>query len=233
MFKEILFQNKTGLRSQSGGLLFILFSLFREFYNQVICAPDCLAQISNLPGIADDMNIAARCILLAGQKIHGINHPVAPVYYLGFNNMWADDLGFPSCDDLNQLADGFAGALYDKFFHLPSYFESPCGFLTGKAAEKLGLTAGLPVSTPMGDGNITGLCFCGKHPHAIVSVLGTSVGTSFVMDELIPMSGINGVVWGGYLPEKACYDAGSPCMGDMPDWSIKNQVPQTFPDSFA
>ena len=158
-------------------------------------------------------------------------HPVASIYYLGFNNMWARDLGYPARDDLDRLASGFGKALYDKFFLPPSGFETPCGFLSEKAAEDLGLLPGTPVATPMGDGNITGLVFCGKHPHAIVSVLGTSVGTSFVMDRLVPMSGINGVVQDGYLAGKACYDAGSPCMGDMLGWFINMQVPASYTDA--
>ncbi len=155
-------------------------------------------------------------------------HPVASIYYLGFNNMWARDLGYPSRQDLDRLAPGFGNALYDKFFLPPSEFETPCGFLTEEAAEELGLIPGTPVATPMGDGNITGLVFCRAHPHAIVSVLGTSVATSFVMDRLVAMSGINGVVQDGYLTGKACYDAGSPCMGDMLDWFTKRQVPPDY-----
>jgi L-ribulokinase len=154
--------------------------------------------------------------------------PVNSIYSLGFKGMWAPDLGFPSREELDALGQGFAEAYGRKFAGTPAGFERACGCLSREAAKWLGLPAGIPVATPLGDGSCPGVYYCSRYPDAIAITFGTSVAMAFVSDRLRPVKGINGVVRDGILPGCYGYDAGQPCAGDMLDWFVQRQLPREY-----
>ena len=157
-----------------------------------------------------------------------IGKPINSLYSAGFKVMYTPETGWPDKDALEKLAPGFSEAFYGKVAGPISDYSAPAGFLTGSAAESLGLCAGIPVAVPMGDGSMPGVFFCTKDHNAIAITLGTSVAMAFVSDCLVPASGINGVVKDGIVPGYYSYDAGQPCAGDMLNWFVENQVTSEY-----
>ncbi len=157
-------------------------------------------------------------LLLTGKQVHSL-------YSAGFKGLWSEKTGWPEKDELDALADGFAAAFFAKFAGEISDYSAPCGVLKKAAAERLGLKAGIPVAVPMGDGSTPGLYFCAKEPKTIAITVGTSMAMSFTSDEKMTIGGINGVTFGGMVPGRWSYDAGTPCAGDMLDWFCKAMVP--------
>lgn len=151
-------------------------------------------------------------------------------YSASYKAMWAEDLGWPKREDLDSLSDGFAEGFYSKFAATIRDLDALWGSLSEETAEKLGLRAGISVSTPMGDGSIPGLYFCVNDPSAAVVSLGTSIGIAFTTDKKHAINGINGVTFGGIVPGRWSYDAGTPCAGDMLDWMCRCIVPKSVTD---
>jgi len=161
-------------------------------------------------------------LLLTGHSVHS-------VFSAGFKSMWHEEFGWPEKEQLEELSPGFGEGLYAKFAGELNNFERPCGYLTAKMAELLGLRAGIPVATPMGDGSTPGVYFCIKEPNAVAITVGTSIAVAFADDKKHEIDGINGVTFGGIVPGRWSYDAGTPCAGDMLDWFCKFMVPkETF-----
>lgn len=158
-------------------------------------------------------------LLLTGKQVHGL-------YNAGFKCMWREDTGWPSRDELNALSPGFGEAFHEKFAGEVSEYGAPCGFLTADAANKLGLPVGIPVAVPTGDAAPPGLYCCIPDEKAVTISVGTSIGMSFTADEKKEITGINGVTYGGIVPGRWSYDAGTPCAGDMLEWFCKYMVSQ-------
>ena len=151
--------------------------------------------------------------------------PVNAMYTAGFKGMWTPENGYPQKRILNNLADGFGDAFYEKFAGKIHDYKAPCGIITKDIADRLGLYEGTIVATPMGDGSSPGIYYCLNNPGTLAITLGTSVAMAFVSDKLCQIDGINGVVKDGIVPGYYGYDAGQPCAGDMLNWFVENQVP--------
>lgn len=154
--------------------------------------------------------------------------PVNSLYSAGFKGMWTPEEGFPQRDILNQLADGFGEAFYSSFAGAVSEYGEPCGYVSSEMAVLLGIPEGVPVAAPIGDGSAPGVCFCVNDPDAIAVTLGTSIAMAFLNARHVPVSGINGVVKDGIVPGDYGYDSGQPCAGDMLNWFVENQMPESY-----
>lgn len=157
--------------------------------------------------------------LLTGEKYHSL-------YSASFKEMWSEEIQWPKKEELDALSQGFGEAFYEKVAAEVHDYETPWGYLLPEMAEKLGLNPGIAVATPMGDGSIPGVYFCVNEPHSIAVTVGTSLAMSFTADEKREMKGINGLGFGGIVPGRWSYDAGTPCAGDMLGWFIEHMVPQ-------
>lgn len=157
--------------------------------------------------------------------------PVNSLYSLGFKCLWAQDLGGPDKKALEMLRSGFSRVVYDKLLGSPAPYGRPCGRLSDKAAQAAGTEPGIPISAPIGDGSAPGVYFCLNHPDTLVISYGTSLAMAFCRKELTELTGINGVVQGGILPELWGYDTGQPCAGDMLSWFVRNQLPAEYTEA--
>lgn len=156
---------------------------------------------------------------------------VNSIYSAGFKCMWTPESGWPSDAALDMLSPGFASFCREKFEGEITDFRHPCGVLTRSAAEAIGLPEGIPVAAPVGDGSAPGVYFCTSDSGALAITLGTSVAMAFVSDVFRPLKGLNGVVKDGIVSGFYSYDAGQPCAGDMLDWYVRNQVPQSYDEA--
>lgn len=149
-------------------------------------------------------------------------------YSHGFRCYWTPEEGKPSNEFLSNLGSDFASALDDKFFGKPIHHYDSCGTLSKEMASKVGLNPGVPVAASIGDGTIPGVYFCVSEPKALAVTYGTSLAMAYNNEELIPCSGINGVVKDIFVKGYAGYDSGQPCTGDMLDWFVTYQVPDNY-----
>ncbi len=188
--------------------------------------PKILETFEKSPFVASE----ADCFCDLGEWIAWllVGKRVCSLYTAGFKGMYLPQVGYPSKESLNLLAPNFGDFFYDKVVMPVSDYLSPCGFLSKKAADKLGLIEGIPVATPMGDGSMPGIYFCINDPACLAITVGTSVAMAFVREKLVAISGINGVVKDGIIPGYFAYDAGQPCAGDMLEWFTKKCVPKEY-----
>ena len=157
--------------------------------------------------------------LLTGKRYHSL-------YSASYKELWSEETQWPKKEELDALSPGFGAAFYEKAAGEVRGYEAPWGSLLPEMAEKLGLNPGIAVASPMGDGSIPGVYFCIKEPRSIAVTVGTSLAMSFTTDEKTEMKGINGFSFGGIVPGRWSYDAGTPCAGDMLSWFVGHMVPQ-------
>ena len=98
------------------------------------------------------------------------------------------------------------------------------GCLTREAAASLGLIPGIPVSAATLDAHVTMLGCHVTEPGDLVMVVGTSACEMLLDNGLYEISGINGTVQEGLLPDVYIYEAGQSCAGDMIAWFFENAI---------
>lgn len=138
---------------------------------------------------------------------------------VGYKAMWNAATGFPSRNFFDAVAPDFGGVL-DK---LPGEFRAPgerAGVLSA-AADRLGLPAGIPVSTAIIDAH-AGVPGAGvADDGTMVLVLGTSSChmLNSRSERLVP--GVAGVVKDGILPGFFGYETGQASVGDAFAWLVE------------
>ena len=98
------------------------------------------------------------------------------------------------------------------------------GVLTEETAASLGLIPGIPVSAATLDAHVTMLGCHVTEPGELVMVVGTSACEMLLDRGLYEISGINGTVQEGLLPDVYIYEAGQSCAGDMIAWFFENAI---------
>ncbi|HEV2293409.1 MAG TPA: ribulokinase [Tepidisphaeraceae bacterium] len=136
----------------------------------------------------------------------------------GYKAQWTAKSGYPSRDFFAALHPKMADVVAEK---MPGTLRSPgigAGELTKRAAELLGLRAGIPVSAAIIDAH-AGVPGAGvASPSTMVLVLGTSAChmMNSRVEQLAP--GIAGVVEDGILPGYFGYETGQASVGDAFAW---------------
>ncbi len=144
--------------------------------------------------------------------------PVRSTCQAGYKALWSRRDGYPSADFLASVDPALGDVLAKK---LPGRFLAPgqaAGRLSPAAAELLGLSPGVAVSTAIIDAHAAVPGVGVSEPGTLVLVLGTS-GCHMVMsgsEHRIP--GVAGVVEDGILPGAFGYETGQTAVGDLFDW---------------
>jgi L-ribulokinase len=182
--------------------------------------PKMLETIQRAPEVAD----AAEVWLEAGdwfvwQLVGGPAASLArSTCQAGYKGLWSATHGYASADYLAAVSPKLAEAAKNR---LPGVMRSPgepAGGLCDSMAMRLGLRAGIPVSTAIIDAHAAVPGVGCAEPGTLVMVLGTSSchmlnGTE---ERLIP--GIAGVAEGGILPGLFGYETGQAAVGDAFAW---------------
>lgn len=139
----------------------------------------------------------------------------------GYKAQWSRDAGYPSAPFLAAVHPGLADAVQRRMPGTLRAPGAPAGRLTSAAAQRLGLTAGIPVATAIIDAHagVPGSGVAGAD--TLVMVLGTSSChmLNSRVERLAP--GLAGVVADGILPGFFGYETGQASVGDAFDWVVR------------
>jgi len=135
-----------------------------------------------------------------------------------FNDKWG---GLPAKDLLSKL-DPKLGELRDRLYGETYTVETQAGKLTKEWAQKLGLSAGIPVAVGAFDAHL-GAVGSGIAPGKLIKIIGTSTCDMLVSEsgqELADIPGICGIVDGSILPGFFGLEAGQSAVGDIFNWFV-------------
>ncbi|MBL7154692.1 MAG: ribulokinase, partial [Phycisphaerae bacterium] len=140
-----------------------------------------------------------------------------------FNADWG---GLPAKEFLAKL-DPKLGPLRDRLYNETYTVETKAGDLADQWAQKLGLTAGIPVAVGAFDAHL-GAVGSGIAPGKLVKIIGTSTCDMLVADaaqKLADIPGICGIVDGSILPGFFGLEAGQSAVGDIFNWFVNYITP--------
>ncbi len=136
----------------------------------------------------------------------------------GYKALWSSLEGYPSIEYFQAVHPQLAEAVTQK---LPGVMRSPgesAGGLSASMAERLGLTAGIPVSTAIIDAHAAVPGVGAAQPGTLVMVMGTSSCHMLNSHVCAQIAGVAGVVEGGILPGLWGYETGQAAVGDAFAW---------------
>jgi len=140
-----------------------------------------------------------------------------------FSTEWG---GLPAKAFLAKL-DPRLGELRDTLYEQTWTVQDKAGGLCDDWAQKLGLTAGIPVAVGAFDAHL-GAVGSGIAPGKLVKIIGTSTCDMLVADssqQLADIPGICGIVDGSILPGFWGLEAGQSAVGDIFNWFVNYIVP--------
>jgi len=152
-----------------------------------------------------DPKVIKRCRCAAGHKAM-------------FNDSWG---GYPDKAFLAML-DPELGQLRDTLSDETFGIDTAAGSLTAQWADKLGLTAGIPVAMGAFDAHL-GAVGSGIGKGTLVKIIGTSTCDMVVApdtEDLPDVPGICGIVDGSILPGFFGLEAGQSAVGDIFNWFV-------------
>jgi L-ribulokinase len=135
-----------------------------------------------------------------------------------FNNDWG---GYPDAQFLAKL-DPKLAKLRETLSNETFAVDKPAGKLTKDWADKLGLTAGIPVAMGAFDAHL-GAVGAGIKEGVLVKIIGTSTCDMVVAStnkKLPDVPGICGIVDGSILPGYYGLEAGQSAVGDIFNWLV-------------
>ncbi|MFP4186690.1 MAG: ribulokinase [Acholeplasmataceae bacterium] len=146
----------------------------------------------------------------------------------GYKAFWNKHDGYPSKDYFKALDPGLETLIADKMPGTVKPVGSIAGFLTETMSEKLGLKAGIPVTTAYIDAHSAVPALGITTPGKMVMILGTSTCHMVLDEKEILVKGISGVVEDGIIPGLYGYEAGQASVGDALDWFVDHLLPERY-----
>ncbi|MGH8018015.1 MAG: ribulokinase [Opitutaceae bacterium] len=156
----------------------------------------------------------------------GVTDPLAVkrgVCAAGHKALYSDEWnGLPDKEFLGLL-DPKLAELRDRLYERAHDATEPAGALGDEWAEKLGLTAGIPIAIGEFDVHY-GAIGCGVAEGVLVKVIGTSTCDCCVVSadkQIADIPGICGIVKGAILPGFFGIEAGQSAVGDIFKWWVE------------
>jgi L-ribulokinase len=143
----------------------------------------------------------------------------------GYKAMWSAHGGYPALEFLSRLDGKLPEAIGTRIRTPRGVPGERAGGLTRRAAQWLGLPAGLPVAIASLDGPASVLACGVTEPGRMAIVIGTSMCHFVLGSDPRFVEGMSGVVEDGIVPGLWGYEAGQPCVGDQFAWFVANAVP--------
>lgn len=145
----------------------------------------------------------------------------------GYKRMYQDGT-YPSQDFLRELNPDF-GEVYTQKMDAPVLpLGARAGGLRAEVAAKMGLPAGIAVSTGNIDAHVTAPAARAVEDGQMTAIVGTSAVLAVSAPQMVPVPGIFGVVDGGIVDGSWGYEAGQTAVGDIFAWFIDNCVPASY-----
>ena len=156
-------------------------------------------------------DLVKRCICAAGHKAM-------------FNSEWG---GYPDATFIASFDDGVLAGVRATLPDTAVTIADAVGTLTDEWAERLGLSAGIPVAGGAFDAHLGGVG-SGIGPGTMVKVIGTSTCDLAVLpldNKLDDIPGVCGVVPESILPGNYGVEAGQSAVGDIFNWYVHKLQP--------
>lgn len=148
----------------------------------------------------------------------------------GHKAIYCDEWGgLPDKEFLSSLDPALAD-LRDRLYNHAATSSVKAGSLTSEWADRLGLSAGTPVSVGAFDAH-HGAVGSGVKTGTLVKILGTSTCDITVVpnsEDLGNVPGVCGVVDGSVLPDHFGIEAGQSAVGDIFLWFVNHLVPDSY-----
>lgn len=145
-----------------------------------------------------------------------------------YKAMYHWENGYPSSAFFKALHPKLENVIDEKHFYPIVPLGAPVGYLTDVMAEKLGLSAGIPVASANVDGHVcipaVGICGSGD----MLAIIGTSTAHILMNEKEHQVPGICGISKDGVLPGHYGYDAGQCCVGDHFAWVAEKICPSNY-----
>ncbi len=146
----------------------------------------------------------------------------------GYKSLYQKKSGYPSEEYFAALDERLRYVIRERCTASVLTVGSKAGELTEEWAEKLGLNAGIAVSTSMVDGHV-GIMSCGiTEPGPMMGIIGTSACYMTLGETYTDVPGTCGVVEDGLIPGFYGYEAGQSCVGDMLGWLVDQMLPARY-----
>lgn len=146
----------------------------------------------------------------------------------GYKSFYQKQTGYPTEEYFAALDEGLRHVIRDKCTAPILTVGSKAGELTEEWAQKLGLSAGIAVSTGMVDGHVA-IFSCGiTEPGPMMAIIGTSACYMTLGKTYIDVPGTCGTVEDGLMPGFYGYEAGQSCVGDMLGWLVEHMMPARY-----
>ena len=139
----------------------------------------------------------------------------------GYKALWSSDEGYANTDFFAALHPELNLIVANK---MPGVMRSPgeaAGKLSPAMAQRLGLPAGIAVSTATIDAHSAVPGVGAAKPGTLVMVMGTSSCHMLNSVNMQPVNGVAGIVDGGILPGFFGYETGQAAVGDAFAWLLK------------
>ena len=179
-------------------------------------APDIYKNTHRFTEAADWLSL-----VLTGEETHS-------AAFAGYKALWNKETGYPADEFMTALDAGLSGIVGTKLSENVLGVDSIAGYLCAEGARLTGLPEGVPVAMPMIDGHagITALNVTGEGD--MMMILGTSSCQMINSTVKTNIDGICGYVDGAVIPEYCTYEAGLAGVGDVFDWFVHNEVPESY-----
>ncbi len=135
---------------------------------------------------------------------------------------------YPPSEFLSALNPDFADFATTKIEHTIGQLGDAAGTLSPRAAEWIGLPAGIAVAVGNVDAHVTAPAAQAVEPGQMLAIMGTSTCHVMNSEVLTEVQGMCGVVDGGIVSGLYGYEAGQSGVGDIFAWYVENQVPGSY-----
>ncbi len=147
---------------------------------------------------------------------------------MGYKAMWSKKEGLPSEDFFKAVNGQFGNVAISKIKGRIQSIGTKAGNITAEAANLTGLKPGTAVAVGHFDaaGSLVGAGI--SEPGAMLAVIGTSTCHIILNDVEKYIPGICGYVEDGMIPGYFGYEAGQSGVGDIFQWFVENNIPNSY-----
>lgn len=149
-------------------------------------------------------------------------------FFAGYKGIWNDKTGYPSNEFLKRLDPGLVGLYGTKIPHKVNTMDQIAGTISPEGAKLTGLKEGTIVALPYLDAHVGMPALKITGSGDMMMIVGTSSCHIINSDVRKNVSGICGYIKDGIIPGLYTYEAGQAGVGDIFDWYVHNNIPESY-----
>lgn len=203
---------------------------FLSSYGGRISSESLLPKVWQILKESPDIYFAADSFMEAGDwvtmKLTGVD--VRNSCAAGYKAMWSKKNGYPSKEFFKALDPRLENIVEEKLKSPVLPVGSKAGELSKDMAEKMGLIKGISVSVANVDAHVAAPAVNVVDPGKMLMIMGTSGCHMLLSNDNKIVKGVCGIVEDGIIQGYYGYEAGQAAVGDMFEWFVDNQVPESY-----